>query len=220
MSCSSFRPAAPLIVPMLCMCLFAAGCSSLRPGSADEPTQLTDESVAFIAAATAVRIFDATTLVLVNHNFTVALTNERLGLIQTEYVPLTALQATLPDTLETTGRLRGLEVRITLNVDERADDSLIQLRASVRRVAGTATEDDSVIARYWLEHLAARLADSLDTTFERRVTRAMYTAALRGENSAGGGGVPATSVVRAAAIVIVGLFVATLLSGVFSPGNQ
>ena len=218
MSCSSFRRSAPLLVPVLCICMLLAGCSTLQR-TQQAPTQLTDESVAFIAPATSVRIFDATTLVLVNHNFTVALTNERLGLIQTEYVPLTALQATLNDSLSGVGRLRGLEMRVTLNVDERADDSLIQLRASVQRVSGTATEDDSVIARYWLEHLADRLANSLDVTYPRRITRAIYTAALSGTNSAGGGA-RSSGVVRAAAIVVVALFVATLLSGVFSPGNQ
>lgn len=216
MSCSSLRRTAPLLIPLLCLCLFSAGCSTLQ--RSPQATQLTDESLAFIAPATAVRIFDATTLVLVNHNFTVALTNERLGLIQTDYVALTALQATLADSLESVGRLRGLEIRVTLNVDERADDSLVQLRASVRRVSGRATADDSVIARYWLEHLADRLSESLDADYERRVTRAMYTEALQGASS--GGGAPASGVVRAAAIVMVGLFVATLLSGVFRPGSQ
>lgn len=178
--------------------------------------QLSDQSVAFVGPAIAERVFDATTLVLVNHNFTVGLTNERLGLIQTDYVSATALQATQTDSLASIERLRGLEIRVTLNVDERADDSLIQLRASARRVSGAPSDDDDVITRYWLEHLAAQLAESLDSTFERRVTTAMYLSALEGPGSTRA---PATRMVRAAAIVVVGLFVVTLLSGVFSPGN-
>ena len=214
MSFHFLRRMAPWLVPVVSASIFSVGCATLQPNSA--PAQLPDETVAFISRGGAEQIFDAATLVFLNHNFSVALENDRIGILQTEYVAIPALQATQPDSLHVGGRIEGLEIRLTMNLDQRADDSLIRLRASVRRVRGRPADADNVIARYWLEHMAHQLANELDSTFEREVSRRMYLDAVRSRGAA----LPSSRLVRAGAIVLIGLFVASLLSGVLSPSNQ
>ena len=210
---TSFRLLAPWLVPVLCAMLFVTGCASvqLNPG----PSQLPDESVSLITTLAQEDIFDAATLVFLNHNFAVGLTNERIGVLQTDYLTLSAVEATLPDSLRAGGRIKGLEMRITLNLEDRADDNLVRLRASVRRANGRASEADKLITRYWLEHIAFALAEELDTTFNRDVSRRDYVAATETRNAA----VPSSRVFRGGAIILVALFVATLISGVLTPGS-
>ncbi|MEX0746766.1 MAG: hypothetical protein WD275_02120 [Rhodothermales bacterium] len=214
MSFHFFRRVAPWLVPIVTASIFSAGCATLQPNTA--PSQLPDEAVVFVARGESEQVFDAATLVFLNHNFSIALENDRIGILQTEYLAIPALQATQPDSLHVDGRIEGLEIRLTMNLDQRADDNLIRLRASVRRVRGRADEADNVIARYWLEHMASQLAEGLDSTFEREVSRRMYLDAVRSRGAA----LPSSRILRAGAIVVIGLFVASLLSGVLGPSNQ
>ena len=212
MSPIPIRLVAPWLVPVLCASLLVSGCASIQLNSG--PSQLPDESVSLITTLAQESVFDAATLVFLNHNFAVELSNERIGVLQTDYLPLTAVEATLPDSLRAGGRIKGLEMRITLNLQERADDNLVRLRASVQRTNGRAAEADKLIARYWLEHVAFALASELDTTFHRNVSRRDYVAATETRNAA----IPSSRIVRGGAIILIALFVATLISGVLSPG--
>ena len=213
------RSLAPGLVPLLAACLFAAGCTTVRRGTPTPPVPLADETAAFTVDADPVAVLDAATVTLVNNNFTITLANERIGLLQTEYVSLARVQAARPDSLAVEG-LGALQMRVTVTVQERGGARLLQVKGSFQRT-GRTTEADDLVARYWLERITQDLAAALGASYQPRITDAAYAQAVRqGEaDDTPAASVAGSSAVRAIAIVAVLLFVATLVTGVFSPGT-
>lgn len=216
----ALRTLAPRLVPLMVFSVFAAGCAgSLRPAAAP-PAPLPDENAAFTVNAAPTEVLDAATVALVNSNFSIALTNERIGLLQTEFVPLASVQAAHRDSAGQALRLDRLQMRVTVTVQERAGAQLVQVKGSFQRT-GRATDVDGVLARYWLERVTQDFADALGASYRPRVTDADYAGAVAQVVDARNGAPSATghNVVRAVAIVAVLLFVATLVTGVLSPGT-
>lgn len=217
MTLSSMRSLACRLVPLLSLCVLAAGCSSLGRGQAPRP--LADERASFTTGAGTTEILDAATVVLVNRSFTLALVNERVGLLQTEFVPLRTLQVGAPDLHAGNTYRDDLAMRVTLSVERRAGEALVQVRGMFQR-RGEGSEMDAVVTRYWTERIAADIAERLEAPFTPEVTEAMYVEALQGSREVARR-LSATGdhVMRAVGIVAVVLFAATLITGVLSPGT-
>lgn len=212
----SLRVLAPGLIPVLALSLFVAGCASTLRSAAPAPVQLPDENTAFTAEVEPVRVLDAATIALVTHNFAISLTNDRIGLLQTEYLPMSSLQAARRDTLAP--RLDRLRMRVTVALQERTGGQLVQIKGSYQRVGPTTGADD-LIARYWLERLTQEIATNVGISYRPRITDAMYAqAALEMRRESPTAAVTSNNVVRALAIVAGLLFVVTLFSGVLTPG--
>jgi len=205
-------------VPILSFSLFIAGCSGANR-SARQTSPLHDENTAFNTSAELVDVLDVATVVFVNNNYSIAMANERIGLVQTDYVSLGNLQTARPDSLIRTPLVNRITMRITLNVEERAGSRLVQLRGAYQR-DGARAEVDNVLARFWLERITQDIAESLEESFRPRISLSDYAEAVQ-EVESQQSETPdfmRNNVVRAVGITALVLFAVTLIAGVFSPG--
>lgn len=207
------------LVPVLVFTVFAAGCTATVRTPAAPAAPLPDERATFETEAAPMDVLDAATLVLINSNFTIALANERVGLVQTEYLPLSTVQAAWRDSLGLGLRLNRLAMRVTVSTLEQPGGHLIQVKGSFQR-SGRGTEVDDLVARYWLERITQEIAARVDVSYRPHVTEATYVQAVREASAAADASNPVTShtAVRAVAIVAALLFAATLVTGVLNPG--
>ena len=209
---------APLLVPILSFSLFVAGCAGVNR-STQNTAPLHDENTAFSTNAELVKVLDVATVIFVNNNYSITLANERIGLLQTDYVSLGSLQTARPDSLVRTPLVNNISMRITLNVEERAGSRMVQFRGAFQR-DGRGSEADNLIARYWLERITQDIAESLDVTFRPRIALSDYAEAVKNAE-AEQSGTPDfmnNNIVRAIGITALVLFTVTLITGVFSPG--
>jgi len=191
------------------------------PVSAPSGTHV--ETVAFTTTHDRVDVLDAATSVLVSSNFTITLANERLGLMQTDYVPLSLVQDALADTVRVrNNRLNDLLMRITLNADPRGESTFVQVKGTFQKVTGAPVSSDNLIGLYWLERVGKEMAASLEVPYVQQLPDSTYVRAL-GETG------PATppsrtagvrSAARAAGILIAVLFALTLAVGAFGPTSN
>lgn len=191
-----FRRASFWLTPLVAgLLLVATGCSALGNSpinildrGPDYPlTPSITESVAFTTTAARLDAIDAATIVLVTNNFSITLANERLGLLQTDYLSLRTLQQTQVDTVGYAPVLEQMLMKITINIDDRGEARYVQVKGTFQRV-GDATQADNLIGLYWLERIAQDIADAIDARYLPQVTDHVYGLALEGQLRSNGSG--------------------------------
>jgi outer membrane murein-binding lipoprotein Lpp len=197
-----------------------AGCASTSGVSAPVDTGV--ETVAFTTDALRVDVIDVATAVLVQHDFTITLANERLGLLQTDYASVSGIEAMRADSGRGDAALADLYIRMTVNAEDRGGVRYVQVKGNFQRMRG-GQAPDRLIGLYWMERLVADLADGLDAEYIARVSNETYdqalgNAALPSSRDSQAGQV--TRGLRAVAIVGAVLFAVTLAVGVFQPSGS
>lgn len=179
------------------------GCAATRP-----PAPVTPAPVAFTTTAAREAVLDAATTLLVAQHFTLTLANDRVGLLQTDYLPMSALPA---DSLPPAPG--SYLMRVTVTVEPRGAERYVQLAGAVQRT-GRSTPGDAVMVRYRLERLAAALAGAVGASYTPQVSAEAYAAAATPPRSRFGGAA------RAVGIVTAVLFASTLAVGALGPGSN
>ena len=208
-----------IVLPLVLVVL--AGCAGTR-NVATTPVDVGVETVAFATEAEQVAVLDEATAVLIAHDFTITLANERLGLLQTDYASVATVEALRPDTTDAHPALDNLYMRLTVNTVDRNGVRHVQLKGNFQRLAG-GSAPDRLIGLYWMERLAGDMAAGLDADYVDRVSSETYDQALA--NAVLPGQKPPRSEqmnrgLRAVGIVSAVLFAATLAAGVLAPSGS
>jgi hypothetical protein len=180
------------------------------------------ETVAFTTEALRVDVVDVATAVLVQHDFTITLANERLGLLQTDYASVHGIEAMRADSGRGDAALADLYMRLTVNAEDRGGVRYVQVKGSFQRMRG-GQAPDRLIGLYWMERLVADMAEGLDAEYIARVSNNTYDQALGNAALPSTGGSrrdQVTGGLRAAGIVGAVLLAVTLAVGVFQPSGS
>jgi hypothetical protein len=205
-------------LPLLLIMSLLTGCTSTRP-SATPPAALS-ERVAFTTSADRVQVVDQATAALVAHNFTITLVNERIGLLQTDYVPLTALRPMVGDSLLQRPGMADLLMRVTLNTESGEGATQVQMQGTFQRLGRGPASADPLIGLYGLEQVAQEVARSLNARYTPQVTNEVYQRALLGGGTASlTPRAHLSRAMRAVGIVAAVLFATTLAISGFGPGS-
>lgn len=210
-----------LVRPIACMMawsLLVAGCTSTRPVST--PAQVDHvESVAFTSMAERVDIVDQATSALVASNFSITLANDRIGLVQSDFVPLSQVQLALADTLDPVPDFSNILMRVAVNAERGDETKYVQVKGTFQRIAGVPRSTDDLVGLYWLEQLTDRIASGVDAPFTHQVSDSTYVQLLassapeqESDESPGFSGA-----LKVAGVLVVILFVVELASGAFGP---
>jgi hypothetical protein len=180
------------------------------------------ETVAFTTDADRVTIIDVATAVSVQHDFTITLANERLGLLQTDYASISGIEAMRADTGRADPALEDLYIRITVNADDRDGVRFVQIKGNFQRMNG-GRAPDGLIGLYWMERLVLDIADGLDAPYSPRVSAETYQQALENvqipSDEDAGRKAQLNKGLRAVGIIAAILFAVTLAAGVFAPST-
>lgn len=221
----SYNRSRALLGALLSWSLLVAGCAP-RQAAVSTGTGGTGahvETVAFTTTHDRLDVLDSATSVLVGSNFTITLANERLGLLQTDYVPLEIVQQALADSVRySTDRLRNLVMRITINAEDRSETSYVQIKGSFQRLSGTPQVGDALIGLYWLEQVGRRVATPLDVKFVQQLPDSTYASILAAPTPTSPASQKKEGVQRAAkaaGILVAVLFALTLAVGAFGPSS-
>jgi len=215
------RPALALV---LIWSLLVVGCAPrpvTNPAMSGASTRV--ETVAFTTDSSRVHVLDVATSVLVGGDFTITLANERLGLVQTDYIPLQVLRSAYPDSIEApAARLSELLMRVTVNAEQRGDLSFVQMKGSLQRISGRDSPSDRMIGLYWLERLGREVTDEIGVEYVQQLSDSTYAEVVsrpvspeEGSEESG-----ARRAAKAAGIVVAVLFALTLAVGAFSPSSS
>lgn len=197
--------------------LLVAGCATPRrtvtPAVSDHV-----ETVAFTSMADRVDIVDQATSAIISANFAITLANDRIGLVQSDFIPLSRVQSALADSLPPHPDFSNILVRVAVNAERGNETKYVQVKGTFQRISGLPRTTDDLVGLYWLEQLTARMADGVDATFVHQVSDSTY-ARLLGESapteekkSPGISGA-----LKVAGILVAVLFVVQLASGAFGP---
>jgi len=203
--------------------MLVAGCTSSRTVT---PTGAigTDyvESVAFTSMAERVDIVDQATSTLVSANFAITLANDRIGLVQSDFIPISAVQAAVADTLDPVADLSNILMRVAINAERGDETKYVQVKGTFRRIAGAARPTDDLIGLYWLEQVAAQVADGVDANFAHQLSDSTYStlildaaAPVEEEESPG-----VMGAIKVGGVILAVLFVVQLASGAFGPTSS
>lgn len=198
--------------------LLVAGCASTRPAST--PVQVDHvESVAFTSMAERVDIVDQATSALVTSNFAITLANDRIGLVQSDFVPLSQVQQALADTLDPVPDFSNILMRVAVNAERGDETKYVQVKGTFQRIAGIPQSTDDLVGLYWLEQLTDRIASGVDAPFTHQISDSTYVQLLssgmpeqEADESPGLSGA-----LKVAGVLVVILFVVELASGAFGP---
>lgn len=207
--------------PVLALALFIlSGCAATSPTTT--PVDAGVETVVFTTEAERVTVVDVATALLVQHDFTITLANERLGLLQTDYASVSGIAAMRPDTGLGHVALEDLYVRLTVNSEDRNGIQVVQVKGNFQRMAG-GTAPDRLIGLYWMEQLTSDMARALDADYVARVSDDIYDQALtnvalptRTQSRSG----QINKGLKAVGIVGAILFAATLAASTFAPSGS
>jgi hypothetical protein len=179
------------------------------------------ESIAFTTEADRIAVVDAATAVLVQHDFTITLANERLGLLQTDYASVANIEALRPDMEEATDEIADLYMRLTVNAEERGDVRYVQIKGNFQRM-GRGRAPDRLIGLYWMEQLASDIAQDIGTPYAETVSAETYAQALGNADlpTSSQGNEQVRKGLRALGIVSAVLFAVTLAAGVLQPSGS
>ncbi len=198
-----------------------AGCTSTRVASPVASAEKV-ETVAFTSMADRVDIVDQATSTLVRANFAITLANDRIGLVQSDYIPLSSIQSSLADTLAPVADFKNLLMRVSVNAERGEDTKFVQVKGTFQRISGVSKQTDELIGLYWLEQLADRMASGVDAPFAHQVSDSTYTQLLsqvatpiESEKSPGVGGA-----IKVVGVLLAVLFVVQLASGAFGPTSS
>ncbi|NNE71912.1 MAG: hypothetical protein HKN29_16325 [Rhodothermales bacterium] len=207
-----------ITVPILTLAaLLVSGCAASNPVAT--PVDAGVETVVFTTESERVTVVDVATALLVQHDFTITLANERLGLLQTDYASVAGIAAMRPDTGLGHVALEDLYVRLTVNSEDRDGIQIVQVKGNFQRMAG-GRSPDRLIGLYWMEQLTSDMARALDADYVARVSDEIYDQALSNvalptpaESRSG----QINKGLRAVGIVGAILFAATLAASTFAP---
>ncbi len=197
--------------------LLMAGCTSTR--QAATPVDAGVETVVFTTTADRVAVVDVATALMVQHDFTITLANERLGLLQTDYASVGQVEAMRPDTGRSHVALNDLYMRLTVNSESRDGIQIVQIKGNFQRLAG-GQSPDRLIGLYWMEQLAGDMARALDADYVARVSDEIYDQALTNASFPtpdDGKKEQVYKGLKALGIVAAILFTATLAASSFAP---
>lgn len=207
-----------LLSVVLAWSLFVAGCTSAR--TATTPVKVDRiETVVFTSMAERVDIVDQATSTLVGANFAITLANDRIGLVQSDFVPLSRVQMALADTLARVPDFDNILMRVAVNAERGEETKYVQVKGTFQRIAGSPRNTDDLIGLYWLEQLADRIATGVEAPLVHQVSDSTYAQLLanntppREENTSPGVG----GALKVAGVLVAVLFVVTLVSGAFGP---
>ncbi len=139
--------------------MLGSSCASLQ--SAEEPSSYT-ESTALLTDASTEKILEEAISLLMARNLPLAVVNERLGIIQTEYVPASMIDTSLG------AAGHAVQLTFSLNVDSLLGRRRVQLRAFSRAPDRTSVQP---LTRYLLDTLAAELGHRLGVPYHPRIQR-------------------------------------------------
>lgn len=173
----------------------------------------------FTSMADRVDIVDQATSTLVGANFAITLANDRIGLVQSDFVPLSRVQLALADTLARVPDFDNILMRVAVNAERGQETKYVQVKGTFQRIAGTSRNTDDLIGLYWLEQLADRIAEGVDAPLVHQVSDSTYAQLLANgsepqeeDASPGVGGA-----LKVVGVLVAVLFVVTLASGAFGP---
>jgi len=199
--------------------LLLAGCAQTRVAT-PVPSRNHIESVAFTSTASRVDIIDQATSTLVSSNFSITLANDRIGLVQSDFVSISTVEQALADTLDFISDHDNLLMRVAVNAEERDETVFVSVKGTFQRVSGASRSTDNLIGLYWLEQLAEEMATGVDAQFTHQLSDSTYvqilgesSLAVEEPKSPGLGGA-----VKAGGIILAILFVVQLASGAFGAG--
>jgi len=177
------------------------------------------ETVAFTSMAERVDIVDRATSALVGSNFAITLANDRIGLVQSDFVPLSRVQQALADTLDPEPDFRNILMRVAVNAERGDETKYVQVKGTFQRIAGSPRSTDDLIGLYWLEQLTDRIASGVDAPFTHQISDSTYVQLLSSSapeeeiNESPG----LNGALKVAGVLLVVLFVVNLASGAFGP---
>lgn len=206
------------VATIMAWSILVAGCTSAR--TATTPVKVDHvESVAFTSMAERVDIVDQATSALIGSNFSITLANDRIGLVQSDFVPLSRVQSALADTLDPVDDFNNILMRVAVNAERGDETKYVQVKGTFQRIAGTPRTTDDLVGLYWLEQLTDRIASGVDAPFTHQVSDSTYVQLLNSgapqaeaEESPGFGGA-----LKVAGVLVIILFVVELASGAFGP---
>jgi|GEM_PF-779095 len=207
----------PLTI-VLAWSFFVAGCTT--PRTATAPVRVDHvETVAFTSMADRVDIVDQATSALIRSNFAITLANDRIGLVQSDFVPLSRVQDAIADTLAPQADFNNILMRIAVNAERGDETKFVQVKGTFQRISGQARPTDELVGLYWLEQVTDRIASGVEAPFTHQVSDSTYAQLLAGN------GVPAQQdaspgiggALKVAGVLVAVLFVVTLASGAFGP---
>ncbi len=205
---------------LLSWALLVSGCTQTRPVSVANRSHT--ENVAFTTTAARTDIVDAATSVLVQDNFSLTLVNERIGLLQTGYVPLSSVRSAMVDTIGTASGLEETLMSVTVNVSENGDSRFVRLKGSFQMIPGARRGLEPLVGLYWLDRVADTMAGTLDVEYKRQLSDSTYASLISGisrpEAKAKKSGFTQAAGVIGLGVAI--LFAITLAVSTFSPGSQ
>lgn len=233
MKLSVFSSHTAYLVPLVVVGLFASSCTPrqriiLSPSTQQPvPTSPNIESLGFTTYSSNTAVLDVATSVLASNNFTITLANDRLGLLQTDYLPINTLLTTRVDTLTRGAALERLLLKVTVHTEFREGAQYVQLTGAIQRI-GRGTRADNLIGLYWLERLANDMAQGVGTAYFPQVTDEVYAAALAGNlelgpdpSGANGNRQPSLRTALLGIGAIIGVIaIVTLLGNLAAPGGS
>lgn len=179
------------------------------------------ETVAFTSMADREAIVDHAISTLVASNFTITLANDRLGLIQTDYLSTATIQQALADSLAPVQDLENLLMKVSVNAQSSDETVFVQIKGTFQRINGAPRPNDNLIGLYWLEQLAAQMAAGVEAPYTHQLTDATYhqmvteqTTTAKNRNNTGFRGA-----VKVGGILVAVLFAVTLAAGAFGPAS-
>lgn len=209
------------IASLLSFSLLLAGCTQARYASDVSPNRTMVESVAFTSMADRESIVDHAISTLVAGNFSITLANDRLGLIQTDYVNLASLQMALADSLAPVRDLANLLMKVSVNAQSSNETVFVQVKGTFQRIDGSPRSADNLIGLYWLEQLTQQMAGGVEAPFKHQLTDSTYTQLVseaqtsqKNKNNTGFRGA-----LKVGGILLAILFAVTLAADSFGPGS-
>ncbi|MDA0683429.1 MAG: hypothetical protein O2797_06810 [Bacteroidetes bacterium] len=201
--------------------LLVAGCTTTRAPSSVATAEKV-ETIAFTSMADRIDIVDQATSTLIRANFAITLANDRIGLVQSDYIPLSSVQASLADTLAPVADFKNLLMRVAVNAERGEETKFVQVKGTFQRIAGVPKQTDELIGLYWLEQLASNMAEGVDAPFAHQVSDSTYQQLLgqvanpvEETKSPGVGGA-----IKVVGVLVAVLFVVQLASGAFGPTSS
>lgn len=180
------------------------------------------ETVAFTSTAERLDIIDRATFTLIGANFSITLANDRIGLVQTDFVSVSTVQRAIADSLAPHPDLENILIRVSVNADQRDETVFVQVKGTFQRIGGDVNPADNLIGLYWLEKLASKMASEVEAQFNHQLSDSTYSRLIlesqsipKEQKSPGLGGA-----IKVGGIIVAVLFAVTLAFGAFGPSSS
>jgi len=186
------------------MVFILTGCASLSQTASQE---VNIERLTLQSQASTFEIIQAAASLLLTQGFSLHLVNEKIGVIETDFVPLALLaQASLSSSPPLKGQLK-----ISLKVDSLAGKNLIQIHGFMR---SNQKPYEQLVALFLLESFTQSLAHAIGTSYTPHITRELLESAIKRSST------PSHRIMRGVIAfgIIAGLiFTVSLLTGTLTP---